>query len=136
MRFGLLLLAGLFVAAAHGEQSQGVAIELNKLEQKGADCRLYMLFKNRDARAFESLKLDLVAFDRQSIVSQRLALEGGPLPAEKTLLKAFELSAVQCADLSRLLLNGVLACKTGGGEATDCLQRVRTSSRTEVEFIQ
>lgn len=136
MRVGWLLLAGLFVAAAHGAQPQGVAIELNKLEQKGGDCRLYMLFKNQDARAFESLKLDLVAFDQQSIVSQRLVLEGGPLPAEKTLLKAFELSGVQCKQLSRLLLNGVLACETGTDEAADCLRLVRPSSRTDVEFIQ
>lgn len=132
----LLLAIGLFVTAAHGAPSEGVEVELNKLEQNDGSCRLYMLFKNGEARAFESLKLDLVAFDRQSIVAQRLALESGPLPADKTLLKAFELSGVQCAELSRLLLNGVLACETSAGEAADCLRLVRPSSRTDVDFIQ
>lgn len=110
----------------------GVSVELNRLEPRDSSCRVSMVVKNTTDRALDSLKLDLVFFDKQGVISRRLAVEAGPLRASKTTVKLFEATDVACDAVSRVLLNDISAC--GGGE-TDCLGLVDVSSRVkDVEF--
>lgn len=111
-------------------------IELNKLEPLDSACRAYLLFENRTNEHFISLKLDLVMFDPQGIISRRLAVEGGPLPAGKTSVKLFDIRDLACQSLDRLLLNGVLNCTTPQGERHDCLPMIETTSRASTEFFK
>jgi len=115
---------------------EGVRIELNKLEPLESACRAYLLFENRTAAEFQSLKLDLVMFNPEGIINRRLAVEGGPLPANKTSVKLFDIEGVSCDAVSRVLLNGVLSCSDGGGEREDCLQIIETASRSGAEFFK
>ena len=85
----------------------GVSVELNKLEPQDAACRAYFVLENRSPIAFSTLKLDLVMFDNDGIVTRLLAAELGPLPLEKTSLKVFDMEELPCTGLGRLLLNDV-----------------------------
>lgn len=127
-------------AAAEAEQAArsepGVRIELNKLEATGNACRAYLLLENRSALSFESLKLDLVLFDREGVVAKRLAVETAPLPEEKTSLKVFDIAQLPCDAISRVLLNKLTACNDGQTARGDCLGLVSTASRDRVPFIK
>lgn len=117
-----------FAGTAH---AAGVSVELNRLEPKDATCRVSIVVSNPGDKAIDSLKLDLVFFDKEGVISRRLAVEAGPLRASKTTVKLFEATDTPCDGVSRLLLNDVTAC----GGAQDCLGIVTTTSRVKgVEF--
>ncbi|MDH3280141.1 MAG: Tat pathway signal sequence domain protein [Gammaproteobacteria bacterium] len=121
---------------ALGQDLSGLTVELNKLEEAENACRAYLVFENRSESAFSSLKLDLVMFGADGIITRRLAVEGGPLPAGKTSVKLFEISGLACSGISRILLNDVISCRDDSGEHDDCVERVTTSSRNEVSFFK
>jgi hypothetical protein len=115
---------------------QGLKIELNKLESVEGACRAYMLFENKSGTAFDSLKLDLVMFDPNGVINKRLAVEGAPLPVGKTSVKLFDIQGLACAEVDRILLNDVLSCRGPGGEISDCLIEIDTTSRNSVLFFK
>lgn len=108
-------------------------IELNRLEDQSGACRAYMVFENRGTTAVDPLELDLVLFDREGVIARRLAVQGGPLPAEKTLVRAFDVAGMRCDGLGRVLLNAILSC--GGDRASqDCLGAAELAHRTDIPF--
>lgn len=117
------------------EAARGVAIELNKLEPNGGACRAYLVVKNA-AAAFESLKLDLVMFDRDGVVAKRLAVQAAPLPVGKTSLKVFDIAGHDCAGIGSILLNDVLECAPAPQGGTGCLGLIAASARGDVPFIK
>lgn len=113
-----------------------VAIELNKLEPNGEACRAYLVLKNGSARAFQSLKLDLVMFDSDGVVAKRLAVQAAPLPSGKTSLKVFDITGHGCGAIGSILLNDVLACEPAAEAGGDCLGLIAASARGPVPFIK
>ena len=122
-----LIWLGVGVAAA-----APVSVELNKLEADEDSCKAYMVTNNDQDQALESLQLDLVMFDSDGIISKRLAVELGPLPASKTRVEVFRIEGTECGDINRILLNGVTRC----GGAPDCSGQVSVSSRSDVAFVE
>lgn len=109
----------------------GVSLELNRMEPKDQSCRVSFVVANPGDKAIDSLKLDLVFFDKEGVISRRLAVEAGPVRASKTSVKLFEASETPCDGVGKILLNDVTAC----GGAEDCLGQVSLSSRVKgVEF--
>ncbi|RZU98704.1 hypothetical protein [Spiribacter vilamensis] len=109
-----------------------VSVELNKLEADGDSCKAYMVTNNSQDQALESLQLDLVMFDGDGIISKHLAVELGPLPADKTRVEVFRIEGTACSEINRILLNGVTHC----GGAPDCAGEVLVSSRSDVAFVE
>jgi hypothetical protein len=116
--------------------AESLAIELNKLEPNGQACRAYLVLKNAGDRQFDSLKLDLVMFDRDGIVAKRLAVQAAPLPAGKTSLKVFDIEERDCAEIGSILLNDIMACEPLPEGEGGCLALVAASSRGGVPFIK
>jgi hypothetical protein len=114
------------------EAPRGVSVELNKLESAGKNCRATLVIQNGGDTAYDELRLDLVIFDAESIVSKRLIVDVAPLAAKKTSVKTFDIADLACDGISRVLLNDVTAC----GSAPDCLSIVETSSRAATPFIK
>lgn len=126
--------AALVGAASPAAAASGVSVELNRFESREDACRVSLVVANPTDKAIDSLKLDLVFFDKQGVISRRLAVEAGPLRATKTAVKLFDAAGVGCGDVSRVLLNDVTAC---GGAEGDCLGLVTTSSKVkDVEFAK
>lgn len=128
----LLAVTGLSMASAQGR----LAIELNKLENTEASCRAYIVLGNDTGYAFESLRLDLVMFDSDGIVSRRLAVQAAPLAKGKTSVKVFGIDNADCGEIGRVLLNDVLDCEAGGPDAADCLALADPSAAGAVPFIK
>ena len=114
--------------AAEGD----LGIELNKLEPVGEACRAYLLFENKSGTSYDTLRLDLVLFGADGVIARRLGLEAAPLADGRSTVKMFELANQSCDSLGRVLLNDVTACKAGGADQADCIDRIKPTSRTKV----
>ncbi len=131
------MIAAVFAVLPFGVAAEtGLRIELNKLEQVDGACRAYLLFENRTENAYRSLKLDLVMFGQDGVITKRLAVEGGPLSIGKTSVKLFEITGLSCESIARVLLNDVIDCQDLGGDIEGCVDAIATSSKNQVEFFK
>ena len=121
-------------AIAQGPQRSVMTIELNRLEQHGSSCRIYLVIENRHDAAFSEFRLDLVLFDSGGVIDRRLTLNAGPLRANKTTVKEYEVVNARCAALGRVLLNDIPACLTRTPAPADCIDLVSLASRATVAF--
>jgi hypothetical protein len=117
----LSLLAALPAPAAE----QNVSVELNTFESTDTQCRMTFVIENKSA-ALESLKLDLVVFNSESVVYRRLITEMGPVRSGRTIVKTFAIDT-KCAQVGAVLVNDVSACTPG--EPNACLDGLALSSR-------
>jgi len=113
-----------------------VEVELNKLEPVDGACRAYLVTQNLTDTRFDAFQLDVVMFDNDGIVARRLAVQIGPMTANKTSLKVFDIKNLACGDIGQLLLNDVLECRADTGVRDDCLSLVSVSQRGNTPFIQ
>lgn len=111
-----------------------ISIELNRLETVGEACRAYLMVENR-TEALESLRLDLFALDQDGVVAKRLAVQLGPVPGDKTVIKLFDFSGVTCKGVGSVLLNDVLACEDEAGPREDCLASLAVATKS-VPFLR
>ena len=114
------------VAAAQAAE-QNVRVELNTLESTETQCRMTFVVENKSA-ALDSLKLDLVVFNTESIVYRRLLTEMGPVRAGRTIVKTYAIET-KCAQVGAVLVNDVSACTPGDTNA--CLDGLSLSSRVK-----
>ncbi|MGE0724272.1 MAG: hypothetical protein AB7O45_07845 [Alphaproteobacteria bacterium] len=126
---GLVLAAGAPAAA-----DPSIGIELNRLEERGADCRAYLVLNNRGKDAYEAFKLDLVVFDKGGVIARRLAVDIGPLRAEKRGVKVFDLGGLACRDVSQILVNDVIECSGAKGREGECVGMIELNSRASAEL--
>lgn len=110
------------------------ALELNKLETYDKGCRAYMVVNNSSEDTYQSYKLDLVLFQSDGVIGRRFALDLAPLKPQKKTVKLFELDGVACDKIGSFLINEVMECKTDGGAQSDCLQKLTTSTLTNVQI--
>lgn len=127
---GIALLLGAPAVAAE------VHVELNKLEAQDQACRAYLVLENRSDTDFTEFRFDLVMFDPQGVINKRLAVEAAPLRSAKTTVKLFDIDGVECADIGRILINDIIACRDAEGEQVDCIALVRPSARGDVPFVK
>jgi len=147
-----LIVGGWRDANAQAKPGAPIPIELNRLESlpaaggspggpqsSGVGCRVYIVVTNPDPEPLSQLRLDVMMFNTDGIVSHRVDLELGPLPARKTAVRLFDIQGQPCDGISRLLVNDVL-CSVG--PSTDpnqhqaCLDRLQLSSRAKAELTK
>ncbi|CAM5763320.1 hypothetical protein LMIY3S_00773 [Labrys miyagiensis] len=136
------LLSGLSIAALVLSPLPALAadlsIELNKLETQNGNCRLTMVIVNARTAAAQSLRADLVMFGTDGVVAKRLAVDLGPVPPSKTIVKAFDVAGLACEGIGSILLNEVPACQFAGGTEAPaaCLDAVAVSSKASAKFFK
>lgn len=120
--------------AAATATATGPAVELNKLETFDKGCRAYMVINNPTVSSYTGFKLDLVLFQTDGVIGRRFALDLAPLKPNKKSVKLFELDGIACDKIGSFLINDVMECKSDDGTATDCLQKLGTSTLTNVQI--
>ncbi|EIM24827.1 hypothetical protein [Microvirga lotononidis] len=124
-------------ALAQDNASSPLRIELNRIEAAGESCRTYFLIDNQKGESWKSLKLDLFALDTDGIAAKRLAVEVGPVPRRKTLIKLFDFPGLACPRVGRVLLNDVLTCDGASAAREECLSAIETASKVDsVSFVK
>ena len=131
----LAMLAALVLHQGALAEETGVAIELNKLEQVEGACRAFLVIENDTGAGFEALALDLVVFDVDGVIAERLAVDLAPLAAGKTSVKAFDIAGLACADAGRFLMNTVLDCRNAGDAEDACTGPIVPRGRGGLDFI-
>ena len=138
--FAFLLLAGVaFSAPARAAEdarieARSLQIELNRLEQNDSACRITFVTTNGLGASLDDLAVELVLFDKGGLVSRMTAAGFGAMPSGKTLVKRFDMPNLPCADVSRILVNGVAACRGEGLAVGACGQALSTANRTGIAF--
>lgn len=122
------LLAG--VSPLMAQAPSPLRVELNRLEAREGACRVWMVLNNGGAEALDPLRLDLVIFGKDGVVSRRLAVDAGPLPAGRTVVRLFDMTGQGCDGVGSILLNDILACGSQEADARNaCVARSVLASR-------
>jgi len=119
------------LAQERSQATSPLRIELNKIETAGENCRTYFLIDNRNGESWRSLKLDLFALDTDGVAAKRLAVEVGPVPGRKTLIKLFDFPGLSCSRFGRVLLNDVVTCDGAANSREECLSVIEATSKVE-----
>ena len=114
----------------------GIAIELNKLEPQGSQCRAYFVITNKTGASYQELKLDLVLFRPDGVIGRRFAVDLAPLKSDKRTVKLFELADTACDDVGSFLINDVMECRADSGPVSDCLNDISVSSLTKAQLTK
>jgi len=130
----LLAIGGAGEAAAQDKAASGLALELNRLEQVEAGCRLAFVAQNGLAGDLENVSLEIVIFDEQGQVQRLTVFDFGALPAGRPRVRQFELPQTQCGSVGRILVNGVSQCTGKGIAPGACEAGLKLENRTKTEF--
>jgi hypothetical protein len=109
--------------------SETIGIELNRLEDQGANCRAYLVITNPGEIAFSGF-----IFSGSGTITRRLALDLAPLRAAKTSVKVFDITDTACAGIGSILVNDVVDCRDPSGSVAGCVDRISTSSKLAVSL--
>ena len=123
-------------APSGAEPPPTIGVELNRLEDQGGNCRVYLVITNPGAAEFSSFALDLVVFDRGGTIMRRLAAEVAPLRPAKTSVKVFDISETACSAIGSILVNDVIHCRDKSGDLAECVDRLSTSSKLAVSLLK
>jgi hypothetical protein len=123
--FVLLLAWNLIPSLVAHAAEYDVHVELNTFESTESQCRLTFVIANNGA-AFDSLRLDLVVFNTESVVYRRMITEMGPVRAGRTMVRTFAIET-KCAQIGGILVNDIAACVPG--EPNACLDGLTLTSR-------
>jgi hypothetical protein len=111
-------------------------IELNKIEDAGAQCSASFVMQNHMGATLDQLRIDLYVFDKGGVIMRRVYLDTGPMRDGKTTVASFALVDQPCDKIGRLLVNDIPTCKAPDGSALDCLGGLTLSSKAPVELAK
>jgi hypothetical protein len=121
---------------AVANEANTVTIELNKVEQSAANCRLMFLARNNLAQHIGNLSFETVLLDQQGSISRLTVLDFMDLPASKLRLRQFEFPALQCQEIKQILFNNLMTCSDSSANAlSQCNDSLKLSSTTTIEVL-
>lgn len=109
-------------------------LELNAAQTTDKGCRLVFVIKNDLGKSLARTGLEIALFNEAGVVDRLSVLEFKDLVSGKTKVSRFELPGVQCANISRLLVNGTTACEGEGVEPQLCQGALALSSKAGIEL--
>ena len=115
-------------------QTSTLDLELNALDQTGADCRISLLLKNGLQSEIENLELELALFDTDGRIIDFLTFGFSPMPPAKSRIVQFDLLARECTKIGRVLINDVPACTGAELDRATCLNALAPTTRTGIDF--
>jgi len=122
-------LAALALAGPGLAQTGNIELELNTALAVDGGCRLTYVATNATPVSLEKTSYEVAVYDAEGIVRRLLVLEFGWLPSGKTRVVQFDLPQQDCAQISRISVNGPVECTAAEGEQTLCRDRQLLSSR-------
>lgn len=139
MRSKLLCVLAMVLGTVFPAQAQDlsgkISLELNQLQQiDGGGCRMSIIATNGLERPMDQLTLEMVAFDKDGLVDQFLALKFSRISAGKTKILQFALAGKACDSISRLHVNNVTNCVPPSITDVYCPDLLDLSNRTPIRF--
>lgn len=122
------------VSASAAQEQGSFSIELNDAQDISGSCRLVYVAVNSTGKRLEKASYDVFTFDETGKVSQSLVFQFGSFPADKTKVVQFDLAGRECAKISRLLINDATECVVDGQGSSLCIDALKTTTRTSIQF--
>lgn len=124
-----------FTLSAQAEDAPKLSIELNAVAAQENACRLIFLVENSLGSDLDALVYETVVFDKDGQVMTITLFDFGHVPDGRPRVSQFDLPAVDCSNVGRVLLNGTHACRGEGLGEDACSEALQWSSRTDVEIL-
>ncbi len=121
-------------AAAQDAAAPALSLELNNLNKGGDGCLATFMAKNGLGHPLEKVAFEVVLFDQEGRVDRLLVLDFSPLSDAKTRVRQFELSGMECGNISRVLVNDAAECSGSDIDPASCIGQLVTTVRVAVEF--
>lgn len=109
-----------------------IGIELNTLTQAETACRLTFVAQNTLTVDINELALEVALFDKESVFDRSIVLKTGSLPVGKSRVRQFDLPALNCKAIGRILVNDVTECSGTGLNASSCLRTLTVTTRAGI----
>ena len=129
MRILIPALCAMLAATAAGATGPRLVLELNSAEPVDDACRISLLVENTLPGDIAALGIEAVLFDLSGKVARLLTLDLQDAPRGRPRLRQFDLPGLECATLSRVLVNAVPVCSGAGLEPSACLDALVPRSR-------
>jgi hypothetical protein len=130
----LLPLAAGPALAQQAAATPEITLELNGAEPSDKGCRLTFVVNNGLGAELTKAAYEIALFNEAGVVDRLTVLDFKELPAGKTKVTRFDLSGVDCAKISRILVNHATECVGEGVEPAACLRKLKTAAKTEIAF--
>lgn len=122
------------VSAQEAADAPSLELELNAMEPSDKGCRQTFVVTNRLGADLSKAAFEIALFNEAGAVDRLTVLDFKDLPKGKTKVTRFDLPRVECAHISRVLINQVTECKGEGVDPQACLKHLDVKSRTGTEF--
>jgi len=131
---GVCLAALLVVPVAAQDAATPLALELNALQPVDAGCRVTLVASNGLGNVLDKATFELALFGAQGGIDRLVSLDFKALGVGKTKVLQFELAGLDCAAVTRVLINDVTSCEGPGLAPDACAANLVTSSRVAAQF--
>lgn len=113
-----------------------LSLELNGAQPSDKGCRLTFVVNNNLGSNLSKAAFEIALFNEDGVVDRLTVLDFKDLPEGKTKVTRFDLSGLDCAKVSRVLVNSATECTGEGVEPSACLGQLKTQSKTAISFGQ
>lgn len=134
---GLAAAISLAAGSAFAEEAApkpALSLELNAVQQSQKGCRLTFVVANRLGADLSKAAFEIALFDPAGVVDTLTVLDFKELPAEKTKVTRFDLPGLDCAKISRVLVNRATECAGEGIEPSACMRQLAPSTKSNIVF--
>lgn len=139
MRTALLIATAAFAVATGGVNAQeaakpALALELNSAQPSQKGCRLTFVVSNGLGADLSKAAFEIALFNEAGVVDTLTVLDFQELPVGKTKVSRFDLPGLDCAKITRVLVNRATECAGEGVEPSACLRQLAPASKAQITF--
>lgn len=142
---GLKYAASLFLATALGcaatealaqetAPKPALSLELNGAQPSQKGCRLTFVVSNGLGAELSKAAFEIALFNEVGVVDTLTVLDFRELPAGKTKVTRFDLPGLDCARISRVLVNRATECAGEGVEPAACMRQLAPTTKSQITF--
>ncbi|MDE1995282.1 MAG: hypothetical protein KGI75_22455 [Rhizobiaceae bacterium] len=119
-------------AAAPAASAQKLNVELNSLAPSQKGCMMTFVAENDMATPITKISFELAFFNDKNAVDRITVLDFRDLPIGKKRVRQFDMPAVKCESVTRIIINDTPVCE--GPAVSDCKAALTTRSQLSVPF--
>jgi hypothetical protein len=126
-----------FVAAGTAlaqSPAPALILELNGAQPSSKGCRLTFVVTNNLGAELSKAAFEIALFNEVGVVDRLTVLDFNELPAGKTKVARFDLSGIECAKISRVLVNHATDCTGSGIDPKACIRQLKPETKSGIAF--
>ncbi|MGB3415671.1 MAG: hypothetical protein WBG88_18545 [Mesorhizobium sp.] len=129
-------LTGNAIAQEAAKPASALTLELNGAQPSDKGCRFTFVVTNDLGASLTKAAFEVALFNEAGVVDRLTVLDFKDLPAGKTKVARFDLSGLDCAKVSRVLVNSATECVGDGIAPSACLGQLKTQAKAPISFGQ